>query len=72
MDHPIIRKMERDGFLEEDELISYDFFGNPIHQGDTFYQLDDEKFLEEELPQEAREVLIWLGAKKVCATNTDK
>ena len=73
IDHPIIRKMERDGFLEEDEPVFYDFFGRPIYPYDNYFELDDDKFLSEELSQDAIEILLNCGAiEKVCATNTDR
>ena len=73
MDHPIIRKMERDGFLEEDKPAFYDFFGRPIYPYDNYFELDDDKFLSEELSRDAIEILIHIGARElVCATNTDK
>ena len=72
MDHPIIRKMERDGYLEEDEPVFYDFFGRPVYLYDNYFELDDGRFLSEELSQDAIEILINFGAiEKVCATNTD-
>lgn len=64
--------MERDGYLEEENLIGYDFFGYEIYENDDIYVLDDDKFLDLELPQEVIEILVHLGAKKVCATNTDQ
>ena len=65
--------MERDGYLELDEPVFYDFFGRPIYIYDDYFELDDDKFLSEELSQDAIEVLINFGAiEKVCATNTDK
>lgn len=72
MDHPIIRKMERDGFLEEDEPVGYDYFGRPYYQDDEFYEYDGQRFLVRELSQDAIEIFEHLGAKKVCATNTDQ
>jgi len=73
MDHPIIRKMERDGFLEPDEPVFYDDFGTPIHEGDEYYEFDDHRFLRDGLSGDAIGVLVRIGAiKKVCARDTDQ
>ena len=73
IDHPIIRKMERDGYLTEYEPIHYDYFGKPIYPHDDYFELDDDKFLSEELSQDAIEVLLHFGAiEKVCARDTDQ
>lgn len=55
-DHPVIEQMEKYGYLEEEEPIAIDYFGNPVFSGDKVAQdtdgeivhIDDlERFLAE-------------------------
>jgi len=52
IEHPIITKMERDGYLEEEEPISSDYFGNPLYSGDEVVQDEDGELVLKEYLQE--------------------
>ena len=56
--------MERDGYLNEDKPMHYDYFGKPIYLYDEYFEIDDDKYLSGELSQDAIEILINLGATK--------
>ena len=66
--------MERDGYLNEDKPMHYDYFGKPIYLYDEYFEIDDDKYLSGELSQDAIEILINLGAtkKSVLPTQTIK
>ena len=51
-DHPIIERMELYGYLEEDEPIAVDYFGNAIYCGDEVVQDEDGELVLKEFLRE--------------------
>jgi len=47
IEHPIITKMERDGYLEED-ITTTDYFGNEVAPGDEIVADDEGDFVIKE------------------------
>jgi len=68
LEHPVVTAIRRYGYPEpEPRLIGEDFFGNPIHEGDEIYVLDEYVFLDAELGYQAAQILEALGAKRKTA-----
>lgn len=71
MDHPDVRKMEQNGYVEKPNIFGYDFHGNEVYIGDEIYSYNFEFWLVEKLPKEAQDILEHFGAKKIRATHTE-
>lgn len=64
MDHPVVAEIERTGYPigYQNNVVGTDALGNELYKGDSILQIDNEKFLVDELTPQSIEILETLGA----------
>lgn len=59
----MIKQIQAYGYPEEEEEpLFFDYFDNPVFEGEIYYDLDGTKFLKSFLSYDAIEILEFLGA----------
>lgn len=61
-DHPVIERMERQGYLIEEPFQAFDDLGYPLSKGDPILKLNGKVFSEENLTLNEQIILSECGA----------